>query len=128
MQSKDRHNTSKEFEKEMTPSSKGKKVTEPMWKMKDGTEIALSTMTSSHICNCILLLQKYESSHILSLGEASSFHCNGEHAGYALDAAFDDALENGYRDEARGWINIFETEIENRRDTKTLSRQSEKEK
>lgn len=32
-------------------------VSEPIWTTKDGDEIPLSKMTTSHICNCIRLLE-----------------------------------------------------------------------
>lgn len=85
-----------------------------MWKQKDGSLIAVSKMTDSHIKNCIGLLRRYEARMILNIGEMASFHSNGEEASYALDSAFDDALENGYNEAANRWIDIFTDELEKR--------------
>lgn len=33
-------------------------VCEPLWSTKDGTKIPISKMTTTHICNCIKLLER----------------------------------------------------------------------
>lgn len=85
-----------------------------VWRTKDGKRIRIRDMATSHIQNCIKVLQKYNKrkvSEILSLPTP-----NGEEAAFALENAIDDFLETGCElaNLAEEYIDSFEAELHRR--------------
>jgi hypothetical protein len=70
-----------------------------VWTMKDGQQIKIEQMTSSHIENCIKALEEDRINRIISLGWAN----DNDYVEYMEDTEW-----------KRDWINAFEEELEKR--------------
>lgn len=85
-----------------------------VWKTKQGKSVRIRDMATSHIQNCIKMLERYNQrkvSEILSMPEPF-----GEEAAFALENAIDDFLESGCELEnlAEEYIESFKQELHRR--------------
>jgi len=85
-----------------------------VWKTKDGKKLKIREMATSHIQNCIKILNKYnkrKTSEILSLPEPF-----GEEAARTLDSAIAEFIESGLElnNLAEEYIESFEAELRRR--------------
>ena len=86
------------------------------WTTKDGTKIKIKDMESSHIKNCIAMLEKYHRQE----EELGWMAIGGLHGDMAIEAAENAMLnleENGFEDKAEEFIFSFEQELERRNET-----------
>jgi len=83
------------------------------WKTKDGTKIKIKDMESSHIKNCIRMLERCHE-HEKYLGWTAIGGLTGEMAIEAAETAMLSLEENGFNDRADEFIFAFEQELERR--------------
>lgn len=89
---------------------------EEYWTTKDGTKLNIKDMETSHIRNCIKMLNKLESFKAISCYEASAFS-NGEIASEILEQEGNRLLEEG-DDDIQDQIYVFEAELRQRGEIK----------
>jgi len=83
------------------------------WKTKDGTKIKIKDMESSHIKNCIRMLERCHE-HEKYLAWTATGGLTGEMAIEAAETAMLSLEENGFNDRADEFIFAFEQELERR--------------
>lgn len=87
------------------------------WTTKDGTKLRIRSMETSHIRNCIRILERYHKNELMK-GYAAIDGLRGEMAVESAETAIRDIEENGFNDEADEFIFAFEQELERRRENK----------
>ena len=84
-----------------------------VWKTKDGKRLLIKDMKTSHIKNCIYLLER---NHLAMLDQIISFSSGfmGEMAMALAENTMLDVMENGFEDELDDYIESFKMELEKR--------------
>jgi len=82
------------------------------WRTKDGERLLISKMTTSHIKNCLRMINNYQERRIIAIGEQGTY-LHGEEASYMFDHMYDYLLENGFdeNDTTQQFIFSFENEL-----------------
>jgi hypothetical protein len=83
------------------------------WTTKDGTKLKIRNMETSHIKNCIRMLERYHENE-RALGWGAIGGLSGEMAIEAAESAMLSLEENGFEDKADEFIFAFEQELERR--------------
>jgi hypothetical protein len=83
------------------------------WTTKNGTKIKIKNMETSHIKNCIRMLERYHG-YEEYLGWTAIDGLRGEMAIEAAESAMLSLEENGFEDKADEFIFAFEQELERR--------------
>ena len=84
-----------------------------VWKAKNGIKFKIKEMTTSHIKNCIAILQRYHEAKRQEMYAIQSF-VTAEQATIHIDNALLDIEENGFEDDADEYILSFENELSKR--------------
>lgn len=83
-----------------------------VWKTRDGQVLRIRSMGTTHINNCILMLQRFQERKILSV-MLSGAGLQGEMARDAFDEMFDQLLNEGFPedDPVQEYIDSFAREL-----------------
>ena len=82
-----------------------------VWTTKNGEKIKIRDMETSHIKNCLNILNKYHSRVIVKRDSMSRMFSKYQDE---IDEETDNMLLEGFDDDAQEYINSFEKELERR--------------